>query len=137
MIKLRFHGPPSLFLHHLTALAESGSIKSLVKELIRSQLLDILIARCIAKISALLISIGGIGEEKRQMKAPLLSRSTPLMAALKRVLLAEASTFHLRTFEGGGDQFLTSEASAREGARLRQLDFHGRQDGFCNISFEE
>lgn len=119
MIKLRFQGPPWLSLHHFTAFAESDSTISLENE-IRSQLLDILIARWIASISALLMSILGMGVENRHTKCPWLLRSTPPIAALVWSLLTEASTFHLRMLLEGGDQIWEGEAAAEPGALLVQ-----------------
>lgn len=60
--KFKFHGPPSSLLHHWTAFAESDSIVSFAV-FKASHDRVIFTARCIASISALLISMKGIGEK--------------------------------------------------------------------------
>lgn len=97
--KAKFQGPPESSRHHLTALAESDSMMML-DPLIESLLMEILIARRIAKISAELISIFGIGLEKRAIKRWSGPLSTPPTAAWLKRTSNEASTFHL-THPGG------------------------------------
>lgn len=101
-MKWIFHGPPDVSLHHFTALAKSGSIIRW-RFLMKLQLNEIFIARCIAKISARLISIGGMGEENKHLKWPSSSLRTPPMADFCHFGWKVASTFHFRT-HGEGSQ---------------------------------
>ena len=68
-----------------------------------SQLRVIWMARWIARTSDEFISIGGIGHEKVQRNSPLELRRTPPIADRSKKGLWEASTFHFRMEEGGGD----------------------------------
>lgn len=103
----KFHGPPHSSLHHLTAFNESDSM-IICRCLILSLDEVIFIARTIAKISAELISIFGIGLESRAMNTPDSDRRTPPAAAWDRLGSYDASTFHFRMFFGGGDQMIRS-----------------------------
>lgn len=92
--KDKFQGPPSFEVHHLTALSESDSTMIFFIS-IRWELAAVIWkARNVAFTSALFISIGGIGVEKRQIKSPLEFLKTPPIAERFRRGLKEASTFH-------------------------------------------
>lgn len=86
---------------HCTALWESNSI-SISWDLNFSQLREIWIVRWIASTSALLISIGGIGQENTHRNSPLQFLNTPPM--VERIGLKEAFTFNLSVERGKADQ---------------------------------
>ena len=111
--KVRFHGPLLSPLHHFTAFTESDST---IIWLLRGLPMDneIRIALWIASTSAWLISISGIGVEKRHKNFPNWSRRTPPMADFASFAFRDASTFHLREEKLGGDQALESRWDPRD-----------------------
>lgn len=135
--KAKFQGPPDSSRHHLTALAESDSMM-MFAPLIDSLLREILIARRIANISAELISILGIGLEKRAMKRWSAPLKTPPTAAWLKRLSNDASTFHLTHPMGGGphDFGEITECSGFFDLRM-PIGCHWRQHGFRTISSAE
>lgn len=59
----------------------------------------------IARTSAPLISVGGIGDEKRHWKLPSWFRKTPPTAKRDSDGMNEASTFHFKhSMRGGGQE---------------------------------
>lgn len=95
-MKFKFQGPPSFALHHFTAFAESDSNIN-VEFLMAGEDIESLMARNIAYTSAELISKGGMGHEKRQMKEPESSRRTPPTALRLQEGSKDASIFHFKT----------------------------------------
>lgn len=90
----KFHWPPLSALHHKTALWESDSI---ITWSCRSDSFSMvmLIALWIALISALLISIWGMGQENEHLNSPKQFLRTPPTADRERWEVIKASTFHL------------------------------------------
>lgn len=134
-IKLRFQGPPWFELHHFTVLTESDS-KMSEWELINGLDREILTARKMAKISAELISIGGIGHGKTHKNIPWSFLKTPPIALWWRIGSREASMFHLYPKDGEGLQF---QLGFMRGMTLPSCGFdtHLRHSGFRTISSEE
>lgn len=99
--KVKFQGPPHSLLHHRTAFVESDSRMNMQFWTLWFDN-EILIARWIARTSALLISMNGIGEEKRHIKFPEWFLSTPPIAEHDSSSFTDASTFHLIKFVTGG-----------------------------------
>lgn len=131
-MKCTFHGPPEASLHHLTAFAESDSIIKW-RSLVRLEPIEIFMARWIAKISARLISIVGMGEENKHLKWPSLSLRTPPIADFCHCGWKDASTFHLRAQGEGGDHSLMGEGFG--GSDSEALWHHRRHEGFLKMSF--
>lgn len=130
--KFMFQGPPQSLLHHDTALKESDS--RMIWLFFKSSLAkEIAIALWMARTSAQLISMNGMGEENKHLKIPWWFRSTPPMAEQKVFLLTEASTFHFTQLMLGG-----SHNNGGDGlhfvAVMLFLPFHTRHEGFLWIS---
>ena len=110
--KFKLQGPPLELLLHETALCESDSMMIWWFFTILDAS-DIFMAQWMAKTSAELISIGGIGHENRHMKEPTLFRRTPPMALRLHLGSYEASTFHLSSWCWGGlheiDQWISGQ----------------------------
>lgn len=138
-IKLRwyfmFQGPPSSLLHHVTSSCESDS-RTILVFFVLSLAMEIETTHWMAKISAQLISINSIGDEKRQTKLPLWSRKTPPIAEPEISGLTEVLMFHLMWDWFGG--FHTS-SMYEVGLWLIELPFsiHIRHDGFLWMSKDE
>lgn len=130
--EFKFHGSPLLPLHQATAFLESDSISNKLdwKE---SWANEIDIALWMASTSALFISIVGMEHENRQMKCPIWFRRTPPIEDRLRRGLKDASTFHFRRPDIGGDH--------DEGWGRTDFDAWGalqnRQLGFLWISVGE
>lgn len=100
-MKLRFQGPEHSPLHHLTAFAESDSTIT-DENWSWEEACKIFNALWIVKTSAWLISIWGIGIEKRHMNFLSFPQSTPPIADFWDKGFNDASTFHFKELAGDG-----------------------------------
>lgn len=104
-IKLRmnwiFHGLPDRAQHQPTTFFESDSM-IIFLPCNPGLPWTIFNALWIAKTSAMLISIWGIGDENIHRNFPSESPRTPPIDVLIRIGCNEASTFHLMQWDGGG-----------------------------------
>lgn len=133
--KFMFQGPPQSSLQHLTALWELDSIK-IGWFFIFSILSEICMARYMARISAQLISMGGIGEENIHLNFPSLLRRIPPMVDPDWDAITDASTIHFRWLIGGGSQCCMHTCGFMK--FIAPVDsFHIKHDWFFNISSNE